>query len=166
MTVAIWSLLFWNYLHGGIPSHHLLAREDLPSFSNAWGGLVLPLLTWLLVYRVQLRDRQTNASTGISKGSILGFVGAFCYGLAIVLFFKMDTDVPGYLLQGIFVLALFFPLYRAQYLLGFVIGMTVTFGAVLPTLIGSVLVLISACLYLAIRPAFLFVWRKIYAPKA
>jgi hypothetical protein len=38
--------------------------------------------------------------------------------------------------------------------------MTYTFGAVLPTGIGSILALISAIIYLGIRPAILFVISK------
>lgn len=36
-------------------AYQLLAREDLPSFSNWWGGLLVPLLAWFLSYRVQKR---------------------------------------------------------------------------------------------------------------
>jgi hypothetical protein len=68
--------------------------------------------------------------------------------------------MPGYMLMGIFAISLFFPIYRAECLLGFVIGMTYTFGAVLPPGIGSILVLIGAVIYLGIRPAILFVFSK------
>ena len=55
VTVAIWALLAWDHFHGGVPSHHILAREDLPEISNWWGGVLLPLLTWFLLYRVEKR---------------------------------------------------------------------------------------------------------------
>lgn len=55
ITIAIWSLLIWEHYHGGVPSHHILAREDLPEFSNWWGGLLLPLLSFFLLYRIKKR---------------------------------------------------------------------------------------------------------------
>ena len=42
ITMAIWSVLVWNYYHGGVPRHHILHREDLPAISNWWGGLLPP----------------------------------------------------------------------------------------------------------------------------
>lgn len=34
----------WQHLDGGVPAHHLLADPSLPSLSNWWGLLALPLL--------------------------------------------------------------------------------------------------------------------------
>ena len=55
ITLFISSLLTWNHYHGGVPSHHILAREDLPEFSNWWGMLLLPLLTWFISFRIKKR---------------------------------------------------------------------------------------------------------------
>ena len=55
VTAGIWGLLIWNHFHGGVLSHHILHQEDLPTISNWWGGLILPLLTLLLTYRIQKR---------------------------------------------------------------------------------------------------------------
>lgn len=38
VVLCIWSLLIWQHFHGGVPSHHLLHRSDLPAVSNWWGG--------------------------------------------------------------------------------------------------------------------------------
>jgi hypothetical protein len=162
LALAIWSLLAWNYYHGGVPSHHLLAREDLPSFSNWWGGLLLPLLAWFLTYRIQKRiyngkekdSKEVNLLTHI----VYGFVGALLFGIVLSIFFTFgNEEMPFYMMMGLLVLALFFPIYRVECFLGFVIGMTFTFGGVLPIIIGSVLALLGAVLYLLIRPALLFV---------
>ena len=56
ISIGICGLLAWNYFHGGIPRHHILAREDLPEISNAWGAIILPLLTWFVGFRVQKRE--------------------------------------------------------------------------------------------------------------
>jgi hypothetical protein len=168
VTLAIWSLLVWNYFHGGVPSHNILARKDLPEISNWWGAVILPLLTWFLLTRIQKRvvpakDEQVPAITASFPMSIVyAFGGALLFGILLSVFFSLHhTDIPGYMLQGLFLLALFLPLYRAEYLLGFVIGMTYTFGAVLPTGVGSILALICAVIYLYLRRAILFVVSKI-----
>lgn len=166
VTVAIWSLLLWNHFHGGVPSHHILAREDLPEISNWWGGILLPLLTLFLSYRVEIRLEKSlglnSVKTKIPESVNFGFVAALLYGITLATFFSFgNEEVPGYLLIGIFGISLFYPTYRAECLLGFVIGMTFTFGAVLPTGIGSILALIGAGIYLGIRPAILFFVHKV-----
>ena len=165
VTIAIWSLLTWNHYHGGVPSHHILADENLPEISNWWGGVLLPLLTWLLLYRIE--KRIINKNEGVSQVPklsiyvIYGFTAALLFGIVLSAFFTFgNTDMPGYMLLGLLLLALFLPIYRAECLLGFVIGMTFTFGAVLPTGVGSILVLTGVLLYLYVRRAILFVTTK------
>ncbi len=161
ITLSIWSLLTWNYYHGGVPSHHLLAREDLPAFSNWWGGLLLPLLAWFLSYRMQKRiysgKEKNSKEVNIPAHIVYGFTGALLFGIVLSTFFTFgNEEVPSYMMMGLLALALFFPIYRAECFLGFVIGMTYTFGGVLPILIGSILALLGAVLYLLIRPAIVF----------
>jgi hypothetical protein len=64
------------------------------------------------------------------------------------------------MILGLFPFALFLPVYRAEYLLGFVIGMSFTFGVVLPTGVGTILGLAGVVLYLYIRPGILYVVSK------
>ncbi|MCE2893667.1 MAG: hypothetical protein LW721_04460 [Flammeovirgaceae bacterium] len=166
ITVAIWSLLTWDYYHGGVPSHHLLARNDLPAFSNWWGGLLLPLLTWFLLYRIQKRmgsDNEKKPSPSSIPNTILyGFISALLFGIVLSTFFTLgNKDIPFYMMMSLFAAALFFPIYRADCFLGFVIGMTFTFGGVLPIGIGTILALIWAVLFLLIRPAILWVLTKL-----
>ena len=164
--MAISSLLAWNHYHGGVPSHHILARKDLPEISNWWGGLLLPVLTWFLLYRVQKRlmknsDEKSQVST-FPVHTLYGFAGALLFGILLSTFFTLGyAAIPGYMMNGLFILALFFPIYRAECLLGFVIGMTFTFGAVLPTVIGSILALIGAVIHLGVRPAILYVTSRL-----
>jgi len=166
ITLAIWALLAWDHYHGGVPAHHILAKEDLPSISNWWGGLLIPVLTWFLLYRIQKRIDKTNSQNReahISLKPILyRFFGALLFGIALSAFFSSgNTDMPGYMILAIFPLALFLPIYRSECLLGFVIGMTFTFGGVLPIGIGSILLLLCAILYLLIRPAILYVVSRV-----
>ena len=164
--IAIWSLLAWNHFHGGVPSHHILAREDLPEISNWWGGILLPVLTWFLLFRLQRRVFGNRAGESkVSKFpvySIYGFIGALFFGIVLSAFFTFDyTDIPGYMLMGLFLLALFVPIYRAECILGFVIGMTFTFGAVLPTIVGCILAFIGVVLYLYVRSVTIYVASRV-----
>ena len=63
-------------------------------------------------------------------------------------------------------LALIIPIYRAEFFLGFVIGMAYSFGVVLPTLIGIVLALSGALLYLYVRRGILFIFQQIFPSKS
>jgi hypothetical protein len=166
VTIAIWSLLSWNHYHGGVPSHHILARKDLPEISNWWGGLLLPLLTLFLFYRMENRvtGKNDDAPQGIlfPRSIIYGFIGALFFGITLSAFFTFgNTAIPGYMLMGLLLLSLFLPIYRAECLLGYVIGMTYTFGAVLPTGVGSILAIIGAVLYLVVRPMLAFIISKL-----
>lgn len=162
VTFAIWTLLAWNHYHGGVPRHHILANKNLPAISNWWGGLLLPLLTWFLLYRLHkriIRNRNENSETSIyPKHIFYGFAGSLLFGILLSVFFTFGyPDITGYMILGLFPLAMFFPIYRAECLLGFVIGMSFTFGAVLPTGVGSILALVSAMIYLYVRPGILYI---------
>ena len=166
ITIAIWTLIAWDHYHGGVPSHHILADETLPKISNWWGGLLLPLLTWFLLYRIQIRNTENNSSNNqtatYSINILYRFAGALSFGIVLSVFFSFgNTDMPGYMILAVLALGLFFPIYRSEFLLGFVIGMTFTFGGVLPTGIGSVLSLVCGVIYLVVRPAILFVASRI-----
>jgi hypothetical protein len=160
VAVAIGSLLTWNHYHGGIPSHHILANKDLPEISNAWGAVLLPMLTWFLLYRVQrriFRERDGHAELSATQQALYAFIISLAYGMVAAVFFSLGySDMTGNMMLGIFGLALFFPVYRAECLLGFVIGMTFTFGTVLPTAIGSIMAIISFLLFRGVRPSILY----------
>ncbi|MGF1924710.1 MAG: hypothetical protein ACQUHE_11070 [Bacteroidia bacterium] len=154
ITIAIWAILVWNHFNGGVSSHHLLHRKDLPEISNWWSGLLIPFSTLFLTYRAQKRMDQQNI--------MIGFLAALIYGIALsVTFFFGYTSLTSYLFRGVILLALFFPIYRAESLLGFVLGMTTTFGAVLSTAAGILLVIFGLVLHLYIRRVILFIFKTI-----
>lgn len=136
--------LGWEYTHGGVLAHHLLANPDLPAISNWWGALLVPLLTWWLVGRighsVQARRR------GLERGVIApwtGVIGALVYGGALATAFSLGSPLVNYLFFALPALALVVRAWRAEFVLGFVLGMTFVFGAVLPTLIAGVVAALS-----------------------
>jgi hypothetical protein len=165
VTFSIWTLLAWSHYHGGVQSHHLLANKDLPAISNWWGGLIIPILTWFLLYRIQKRiSNQQNGGLTILKYSrhiLYRFIGSFLFGILLSIFFTFEySDMAGFMVLGLLPISLFFPIYRAECLLGFVFGMTYTFGTVLPTCIGSIFVSVCAVVYLLIRPRILYLKSK------
>jgi hypothetical protein len=141
-------LLGWQHVNGGVPAHHLLAREDLPAISNWWGLPTLPALAWFLLGRIERR----LAAGEDSRTILVVFILALAYGA-----FMADSFVSGRpdrsdnLAQLVFMVSLAFPVYYAECVLGFVIGMSFFLGAILPMIAACVFAAIGAVLYLSVR---------------
>ncbi|SFC93279.1 hypothetical protein [Massilia yuzhufengensis] len=138
----------WEYTHGGVLAHHLLANPELPAISNWWGLLVVPLLVWHLVGRIQRRAHtlvQAGSRERFRSLAQVRFTVALLWGAALALAFTLGHPAVTFIFFGAFAAALFVHAYRAEYVLGFALGMTFTFGAVLPVLVASV---IAACSFL------------------
>lgn len=144
--VAMACMLAWEYFNGGVVSHHFLARSDMPSISNWWGLVVIPALAWTLLGRIGERN------------AIPGFAGAFLFGAVLSTFFATGhQEWCGHMVMALPVLALFFAIYRAECILGFVIGMTFVFGPVLPLLAATVFAAMGFIVFNGVR----FVIRKV-----
>lgn len=157
-VIAAAAHLGWEYTHGGIRSHHLLNRADLPTISNAWGLLVLPVLGWLAGSVVA---RRASAAPSAARKALAGFLGALAAGSALsVAFVAGSESAAGALFLGVLLFGLVFPTYRAEYLFGFVLGMTFVFGSILPTLFGLLAVAISAAAHLLLWPAGMWFLRR------
>lgn len=86
----------------------------------------------------------------------MGAIGALCFGVLLSVFFSLGNDqVTGAMFESLFLIALFTPIYRAEYLLGFVLGMAYTFGGVLPSIVGSFVALIAMVIYCYVRAGLL-----------
>ncbi len=143
LAFALAHLVFED-ITGGIQSHHLLADPELPKISNWWGLLTLPLLGLVFGIRIQ-RLAPKSGWADFPQDIWMAFIGALAYGALLAISFEngleMLTNITFF---GLVLWALVFPIYRVEYLLGFVMGMTFTFGGVLPLLIASVFAAISA----------------------
>ncbi|OGO80698.1 MAG: hypothetical protein A2203_15330 [Chromatiales bacterium RIFOXYA1_FULL_46_5] len=156
-SLYVWALLAFEHFNGGVISHHLLQRDDLPAISNWWGALLLPVLSWFLTGRTYRR-----VVTGYSLAVVAGFLGALLFGVLLsVLFQYQQQQMLSVLMLSLPVLALIFPLYRAECLLGFVLGMCFTFGALIPTGVGVLVVLMSFILHKTLRPLFGFAFHSL-----
>lgn len=162
-TLAELANLAWEHFNGGVVSHHILDRSDLPAISNGWGALLVPVLTWFLIGRIQrriaLRPDAGQAASRLPLTVVVGFVVALLFGILIAICFTHGYEtVLSYLFPGMVVLALLLPAYRAECVLGFALGMTLTFGAVLPTVIATIITIASALTQLWIYPLVMRQW--------
>ncbi len=135
--------LAFEHCNGGVQSHHLLQRADLPSISNWLGLALLPLLG--VVLGLRLRAQPVSAGpAGIPRTILVAFAVALLYGAALAVSFELGPNAfTSVAFFGLFACALAFPVYRSEYMLGFVVGMTFTFGAVLPLLVALVVGTVS-----------------------
>jgi hypothetical protein len=141
LFVAI--LLLIEHFSGGIKSHHLLNRPDLPAISNWFGLITLPVLAFAFARRAQASNHPVKWA-GIPKPMLIAGLGAFLYGLVLIKAFVFNAPLIAQgMFLGLLVMSLLLPVYRAEYLFGFVLGMIQTVGGVLPTIIALVLALIS-----------------------
>lgn len=160
ITLIIWAMLIWQYLHDGVPIHHLLHRADLPGISNWWGGLLLPVLSWIMLGRIQTRilkspDEKTPL---IAKQIVISFVITLIYGAMLSLsFINGYAEISSVMFPGILFFAIFFKVYREEFILAFILSMSVTFGAVLPTIFASLIALSSAIVYFVVQ----FIWLRV-----
>lgn len=163
--------LAWEHFHGGIASHHFLNRADMPAVSNAWGLLLLPAISWFLGGIALRRSIATAAAVtinapggqaeaaGLARGVFVGFFAELLFGASLAATFSLGyQDVTSILFFGMLLLALVFRVYRAECVLGFVLGMTFTFGAILPALVASVTAVISAVAHRVLYPLARRVW--------
>lgn len=140
--------LGWEHTRGGVASDHLLNQPDMPAISNWWGLLVVPLLVWFLVGRIQRRGATLVHAGSRERFRTLAqgrFAVALLWGAALALAFARHHPAVGALFFGAFAAGLVFHVYRSEYVLGFALGLTFSFGAVLPVLVASV---IAACSFL------------------
>jgi len=158
--------LLWEYFHGGVASHHLLNQAAMPAISNYWGLILLPSLTWFVTGRVghQLfREAQRGDTPAKTvKNVVIAFLAPMLVGGMLSLAFTHGfNDLASYIFIGMFVVGLLLPVFRVECILGFVLGMTFTFGAVLPLLVASAIAMISAIAHRAIYPVARWSWRRI-----
>ncbi|MEQ8927136.1 MAG: hypothetical protein RLO81_15050 [Fulvivirga sp.] len=144
-------LLLWEHFHGGVASHYLLHDENMPKISNWWGLLCIPLATYLVL---------SKKEGSIQRSDWLFFIGGILFGAIITISFYNEPDLTGTLMLLSFGLALFMPLYRPEYYLGFVWSMAYGFGGVLPVVFGLIIIAIYAFEYLLIRRLALSLYRK------
>jgi hypothetical protein len=155
VTLSYWGLLAYQYTHGGVTGHSFLARADMPMISNWWGGVTLPLVAFVLTGRVQRRLRVfgTDAARADAalRSAAIAFVGAALYGAAMATGFLTGYDsVSSFLFTALPLVGLLLPVFRAEYLLGFIAALSMVFGGVLPLIIATGVGIMSFVLHATI----------------
>jgi hypothetical protein len=146
-----------EFFTGGVRVHYPLMREDLPALSNWWGLILLPALAWFS-HAYMPQESSTAGVLGLEKTAVYRLISAFIYGAALSASFEFGLgQTPLFFLLGLLLGGIFLPLYRFEIILGLILGMTYTFGAVIPTVAISLVALTSLLSYNAAR----FVTRKI-----
>lgn len=166
VSVLILSLLFWEHFHGGVPSHHILQKKNLPEISNWWGGLILPLLTWFLLSRIEKRIHKKTSDTVSYESKIFSVLKLLFLGLVfgLLLAISFINDYKPFLDNVLFfllVLALIIPVYYSEFILGFVLGMTYTFGSILPAAFALIMAGLGLLIFKFIRPLFVKLFRTV-----
>lgn len=157
--------LVFEHFTGGVQSHHLLNRPNLPAISNWLGLVTLPLLGVALGLRVRTHPSSAHWA-GMPLPVITALAGAFLYGAVLATSFELGaSSITSVAFIGLFLCALALPVYRVEYVMGFVIGMTITFGGVLPVLVGSVVAARSVVVRYSIRLLAVIVRRKRAPPR-
>lgn len=130
--------LSWEAAHGGIRVHHFMQRADMPALHNSWGLLLLPLLAaWALARGQRRGATRWSWARGFGLALLAG-------GMLSAGFQAGAQSFTAAVFFGSILGAALLPAYRAECLLGWVLGMSWTFGALLPCIIGLGLVALSA----------------------
>ncbi len=148
LVVALALLREW--MDGGVYVHHILQRKDMPGISNWWGLPVMAVLSFICIGRIEKHLLAVSESqrSRVSRTAVYKFLLAAAFGiiLSVCFTYKVDLFLEN-VLYLLIALAVFFPLYHGEYILGFVLGMTVTFGAILPTAFALVIGGVSLILH-------------------
>ncbi len=153
--------LSWEYFHGGVNSHHLLNRADLFAVSNWWEVILLPALGWFFSgSALQRLDDRPHSRAKVAAA----FLGSVLLGASLSAAFSNGYEATSsFIFLAIFASGLVLPIYRAEYVFGFVLGMTFVFGAVLPTMVASIAAIISAAFHFLAWPSFARMAAKVRA---
>ena len=147
-SVLVWAQLAWQHFNGGVVSHYILHDKTMPSISNWCGAVAIPLFTWVLLYRMHKRNHKERTQHKHSwQNSLIRMVAGMLFGICLTVLFLNESVLLDYQVPGLFVLALFLPLFWGEYYLGFVFGATAAFGAIIPIVSGLVLSLIVYLIY-------------------
>jgi len=81
ISVLVLGFLLWDYFNGGVPSHHILHQKDLPTISNWWNLLLMPILIWILMGRIIIRIEKQSKSASDNSTKFTNIILRFVIGL-------------------------------------------------------------------------------------
>ena len=120
----------------------------------------MPILTWFLLSRIEKRLDKKISQTQQTNNSISKVFWLFITGLVFGIllstsFINEYKPFSDNVLYIIIVLSFIIPVYYSEFILGFILGMTYTFGAIIPTVFILIIAAIGLVAYRFIRPIVL-----------
>ena len=120
----------------------------------------MPTLTWFLLSRIEKRLDKKISHTQQTNNAISTVFWLFLTGLVfgILLSTSFTNEYKPFLdnvLYIIIVLSFIIPVYYSEFILGFILGMTYTFGAIIPTVFILIVAVIGLVAYRIVRPIVL-----------
>ena len=166
VTLFIFVVLLLEHFSGGVPSHHLLHQKDLPAISNWWSGAFLPVITWILLGRIEMRLDRQNKKQQQTNDWYKKIFGLFMIGLVFAVLIAVSFTYGYHLfldnvIYFLLILSLIIPIYYPEFILGFILGMTFTFGAILPSIFILIFAVIGAIIYKFLSPMLIKLIRLI-----
>ncbi|MBQ5938545.1 hypothetical protein [Massilia sp. AB1] len=132
VTLVVALVLAVQQAADGVSVHYLFDEEALPAFSNWWGLLLLPAMTWIALGRV--------CAGYDGEAFVRDAIGALLFGGALAFVYEHGRlDIFEFLGEGLLLLTLAYPIYRAGCVVGFVFGAAYAFGPVVPVLAACAL---------------------------
>jgi len=159
-SIAVTGVLFWEYTHGGVAKHYILHSDDMPGVSNWWGLIIIPLFTWIVSSFIRIN---ANNSFSIQYRNILiRVLVLFLIGCSISYIFIVypESNFPLYITSALVIISFFIPVYKAEYLLGYVLGTFFIFGTFIPVIAGSILWILFYIFYKTPRIIHSFIKTK------
>ncbi|MEP5637208.1 MAG: hypothetical protein ABJL43_16605 [Maribacter dokdonensis] len=157
-TLYAWVLIAWDYFHDGVSTHYLLHDENMPGISNWWGALIIPVLSYMTLSRIQKRQNEYPSES--NRKIFIRFILSLVFASALSISFFYSPELIDYGMIAIFVISFGIPLYKSEYLLGFVIGAMFAFGAFIPTLAGLILIGIYFLFYTIGKKSLTLIFKK------
>lgn len=161
VTVLAGIHILWEHYNGGVVTHHILASDDMPGISNWWELISIPLVTFILLTLIH-KEYQKNPSKQKLLSITKGFIAGLCFGALISILWEFRFEhILQYLILFPVAVSLIKPVYLPQYVLGFILSMTFTFGGILPIGFAVILSAMSFIVWMIFSKAIPFLYQKI-----
>lgn len=154
--------LGWEWSQGGIGSHSFMADPSMPDISNLWGLAWLPLLACLYAPSIRTRAIGGGLRARWRPSIAAGLIGGLAVGGSVAAFVIFGPDIDGgWILGGLLTLSLIFPVWRGETVLGFLTGMMVGVGAILPSIFALIFSVISFAVHRGLVPGIASLWGRL-----
>lgn len=159
VLVVVLCQLAWEHFNGGVVVHYPLMRDDLPGISNWWALIILPAISWFASHRIQKRmfssETLDQQFAKLFRNIVIGFSTMLFIGVLQSIAFTFGFGgLMKLVALGVMFFALFVPMYRVEYIVGYVLGAMFVFGPAIPFIGVAMFLVISTISHKLVKPAF------------